>query len=123
MTSDQSSLCCPALSLAMEAGSNRLPQMPSKESVSNKHSDGGMMYNRLVSGSPMLQLISICNISQLAQDRDQLEAGMTQHTVKGQQLTEMVGRELMLTVSLQSQHSDSKIMNNEVAIEREKERE
>lgn len=71
MTSDQSSLCCPALSLAMEAGSNRLPQMPSKESVSNKHSDGGMMYNRLVSGSPMLQLISICNISQLAQDRDQ----------------------------------------------------
>lgn len=34
-------------------------------------SDGGMMHDGLVSGSPILQLISICNISQLAQDRDQ----------------------------------------------------
>ncbi len=85
-------------------------------------SDRGMMHNGLVSRSPILQLISICNISQLAQDRDQLEAGMTQHTVKGQQLTEIVGREWMLTVSLQSQHSDSRIMNNEVVRERERER-
>ncbi len=69
-------------------------------------SDGGMMHNGLASRSPVLQLISICNTSQLAQDRDQLEAEITQHTVKGQQLTEMVGREWMLTVSLQSQHSD-----------------
>lgn len=81
------------------------------------------MHNGLLTGSQTLQLISICNISQLAQDRDQLEAGMTQHTVKGQQLTEMVGREWMLTVSLQFQHSDSKIMNNEVAIETDRERE
>jgi len=50
-----------------------------------------MMHNGLASGSQILKLISICNISQLAQDRDQLESGMTQHTVKGQQLTEIVG--------------------------------
>lgn len=119
-SSCQSSLCCPALSHATDAGSNRLPQMPLKEFASI--SDEGMMHNGLASGSRILQLISICNISQLAQDRDQLEAGMTQHTVKGQQLTEIVGWEWMLTVSLQFQHSDSKIMNNEVAIERERER-
>lgn len=50
-----------------------------------------MMYNGLALGSQILQLISICNILQLAQDRDQLEGGMTQHTVNGQHLTEIVG--------------------------------